>query len=168
VRTPNQVSHDPVWISCSQKNKTSTNHKSIKIKQHSDNLTNNNMQLLCFLLFLVLLFCCCHATTAELTEEIIVAKEEAWARRAIADYNRGYRLRGHQHPLTHHADIQYKVPMPSSHNDGKEFKKVLQDEQEESNESDSIDATTQDDDDKPLPLKFYLRGGARRASRPSS
>lgn len=115
-------------------------------------MTSNNIRLC----FLFLLFCCngnILFSTAELTEDIIVAKEEAWARRAIEDYNRVYRLR--QHPLTH--EIKYELPS-SGDND---LDNRVEDDDDDDNESDVIksinDVATQVDDE---PRKFYLRGRA--------
>jgi hypothetical protein len=105
-------------------------------------------------------------STAELTEDIIVAKEEAWARRAIEHYNRVNRL--NQHPLTH--EIKYELPSSSSSagdNDLGSREKENDNDDDNINESDissssNDDATTQVDDYEPV--KFYLRGRATTAA----
>jgi hypothetical protein len=111
-------------------------------------MTSNNIRLC----FLFLLFCCngtVFFSTAELTEDIIVAKEEAWARRAIEDYNRVYPFR--QHPLAN--EIKYELLSSGDINlDNRE--EYYKDKRDTS--SISIDVKTKDDDNEPM--KFYLRG----------
>jgi hypothetical protein len=93
-----------------------------------------------------------------LTEDIIVAKEEAWAKRAIEDYNRRYRLL--QHPLAH--EIKYKMPSSSGGDDHL-------DRAEEDDESDGIITThvTAPNDNDAI-IKLRLRGRVAAARRPSS
>jgi hypothetical protein len=142
------------------------------MKQHTMTMTYNNnirprRRLFSLVLLLLVLFCSHGTTTAELTEDSIVAMDEAWARRSIEDYNRGYRLLQHP-PLTHrHAEIKYKLPMLPS--DG-----VLLQDNKVSNSDETGDATgsidtaaTRDDEPRQTTMMFYLRG--RRgdvASRP--
>jgi hypothetical protein len=122
-----------------------------KIKTSNFTMTSNNIRLC----FLFLIFCCngnILFSTAELTEDIIVAKEEAWARRAIEDYNRVYRLR--QHPLAH--EIKYELPF-SGDNDLDNRVEDEDDDKESDIISSSNDVATQVDD---KPMEFYLRGRA--------
>jgi hypothetical protein len=118
--------------------------------------TSNNIRLC----FLFLLFCCngnIFFSTAELTEDIIVAKELAWARRSIEDYNRMYRL----HPLTN--EIKYELPSSKGNVDKTE--EDYNGEIDTSSRSIGVDLSTTDGDGEPM--KLYLRGRGGAESRPT-
>jgi hypothetical protein len=124
-------------------------------------MNNNNIHpRKIFVLLLFLFLFCSNGTTAELTGDIIVAKEEAWARRAMEE--NGYRLR--QHPLTHrHTEIKYKVPLLPS--DGVLLQDKVNHDDATDDDASNINATTRDDNNSKPPVSFYLRGGRGAASK---